>query len=224
MNAADVGLAQSTPTTLPQASLHGVVLSLSTPSHYVVYCVADKPVLGLLDRPAKVSSVREFLIAGGTRREVAAFAREQGWADSAADIREFIREAREEIASWVEQDRKAEFSMAAERLNALYRACMYDDQGNPLPANKRDKKTAFMVQRELAELFGLHAPKRVDVDSTVRALSKEQLRAELLEMATKIEAIDAPDAAVALRGADLREGLLEMLTETEEEPESEDAA
>src|SRR3990167_953726 len=123
MNAADVGLAQSTPTTLPQASLHGVVLSLSTPSHYVVYCVADKPVLGLLDRPAKVSSVREFLIAGGTRREVAAFAREQGWADSAADIREFIREAREEIASWVEQDRKAEFSMAAERLNALYRAC-----------------------------------------------------------------------------------------------------
>lgn len=142
---------------------------------------------GSLDRPAKILAVAQFLVGGGTRAELVLWAAERmHWPDSEASLLSYIPDARAEIASWQGADRKAEFSMAVERLNKIYGAAM--------AAKPPNLKTATAAQSELNELCGLHAAKKIELDSTVRALSEGQLYDELMAMAAKIRAPELPPA------------------------------
>ncbi len=138
-----------------------------------------------MDRPAKILEIARFLLGGGTRGELVKWAAEwMHWPDSEAALLSYIPDARAEIASWQGADRKAEFSMAVERLNAIYGAAMKKDPP--------DLRIATAAQSELNVLCGLHAAKKIELDSTVRALTEGQIYAELMEMAAKIKAPELP--------------------------------
>ena len=139
------------------------------------------PILnGDMTRAAMVCRVRDQLIAGATRGDITEYAADQGWSIGLTDLSGLVNEARSEIASYVKEDRNTEFALAAERLSGLYRSCMYDNKGKPLPRAKQDRRAAFNVLREINELYGLHAPKKFDVAaSPFRAHSTDELKREL---------------------------------------------
>ena len=140
----------------------------------------ERPISEAMQRAAMVCRVRDQIIAGATRKDITDYAAEQGWQADPPDLAAIVNEARAEIAAYVMEDRNTEFALASERLSGLYRACLFDLRGYPLPREKQDRRAAFNVLREINELYGLHAPKKFDVaDKTVRALSAEQLETEL---------------------------------------------
>lgn len=141
----------------------------------------EQPISQDTQRAAMVCRVRDQIIAGATRKDLTDYVEEQGWQLDLVDFATIISDARAEIAAYVLEDRNTEFALAVERLTGLFRACMYDKRGKALPREKQDRRHAFSTLREINELFGLHAPKKFDVeDKTVRALSTEQLESELV--------------------------------------------
>lgn len=103
----------------------------------------------------RVSTVLGLLMTGYSRRHILQYAAEKtNWAVATRMIDKYIAAANAEIKAIGRADRETEMVKTHQRLHELYMRCL----------RIQDYKTCLAVQKEIALLYGLHEPVRVEVE------------------------------------------------------------
>jgi len=106
---------------------------------------------------ARVTEIYRLLLAGASRRDLFRFASERaGWNVTERMVERYAAAATKAITTSAAYDRDYQLGMAIEQLRNIY-ARSYAIQ---------DFKTALNARRELNELLGLYAPRRIAMTDT----------------------------------------------------------
>lgn len=130
------------------------------------------------DKARRVQHVYRMLLAKMTTAEINAVCNDPdgfNWALSERTIDVYIAEAHAKFEAVCQGEREDMFRMARARLDDLY-------------AQASCVKDALAVQREINELFGLHAPKKTEL-----SITDAMLDAEIARLEAELAARDAAD-------------------------------
>lgn len=102
----------------------------------------------------RTSEVAELLLNRVPRRGIQQHAAKQGWGGNVRSVDMIIARATERIRELARHDTELELGKAKGALEMLFAKAI----------TKGDLRTARLVQRDLIELLGLAAPKRLDIE------------------------------------------------------------
>lgn len=121
----------------------------------------------------RVNKIFDLLLLGLSRAEMLQYVAEQtDWGIEERQVDNYIKAATTRLKKLSKFHRQTELGRGIARLHSLYMALM----------KVQDYKGALTVQKELNELLGLYAPKKVDLTSDGKPLPIAILKMDVNEL------------------------------------------
>lgn len=135
----------------------------------------------------RVTEIYELMIGGASRTEMFRYGSET-WGISSRQVEDYLKTAREKLATQLDKNRDANLSLAVERLTTIFRKTM----------KVQDYQRAIAAQRELNLLLGLYAPTKQDINihHTWQDEAVSLIKAGEITYEAALETFDHDDALV----------------------------